>query len=580
MDETQQRLAEELLFTEKKKKSFAKQLFQGIFDSTDVLPFPVLESGKQAEATAFEEKVEAFADAHIDADAIDRGADIPRSVIDGLAKLGVLGMTVPQRYSGLNMSQKAYCRIAELMARRCASTALFINAHQSIGLKSLLLFGSDAQKERWLPRLARGELIAAFSLTEPNAGSDASGVETLATWDDEKQVWRLNGKKQWTTNASIADVLTIMAKTSVTTPRGKEEKVTAFLVTPDMAGFQITAAALEKTGMRGTRTGNITLTDVCVPADQVLGPVGGGLRVCLTVLDYGRTTFGATCTGAAKKLVDDAFDRAINRYQFKRPLASFALVKKKLSTMAALAYAMEATTYMTAGLIDSGVEDFMLEAALLKVFCSESLWYIVYETMQIFGGKSFFTDVPYERMMRDARLNMIGEGANEVLRAFIGLVGMRDTGMELKALLEAWRRWPFPIKQSFQRISKHLFSPHIAISAAPLQPAVKQLRKAIRRFGVAVVRVLARYREEVVEKQLALDRLSTSAIALYSSTAVLSRLALTLQQNNNDAAQCRKELTSGLFYCRIAMNQLDDALNGLFSPLDSATVEAADELLR
>ena len=165
---------------------------------------------------------------------------------------------------------------------------------------------------------------------------------------------------------------------------------------------------------------------------------GGGLKVCLTVLDYGRTTFGATCTGAAKLASGGPSNHAKTRHQFKRPLASFALVKKKIAKMSALVYAMEATTYMTAGLVDADVEDFMLEAAMLKVFCSDSLWSILYDTMQIFGGRSFFTDEPFERMMRDARLNMIGEGSNEVMRAFIGVVGMRDVGVQLKSRLECF----------------------------------------------------------------------------------------------------------------------------------------------
>ena len=288
------------------------------------------------------------------------------------------------------MSQYAYCNASELLSRHCGSTALFVNAHQSVGLKAILLFGTEEQKKRWLPALAKGDEIAAFSLTEPNAGSDAAGIETKAIYDPKERVYRITGNKQWTTNGSIAKVLTVMAKTPIETSFGIEEKITAFIVTPEMKGFEVVDPSLEKVGMRGTKTSNLRFSNMAVPEENILGPKGKGLKVCLTVLDYGRTTFGATCTGAAKYLLQRAISHAKTRHQFKRPLSSFPLIKKKLAKMAALTQAMDATTYLTAGLLDKGQSDIMLEASILKVFASEALWKIVYETMQIFGGRSFF----------------------------------------------------------------------------------------------------------------------------------------------------------------------------------------------
>lgn len=579
MDASQRRLAEELLFSEKKAASFAKQLFRGHFDAASLSPFPFPSAQTIAVTDALELKLSDTLDKELDPERIDKEASIPAKLIDALAHLGILGLTIPTAHGGLGLPQYTYCRIIETIARRCASTALFVNAHQSIGLRAILLFGTAAQKERWLPQLASGELIAAFSLTEPNAGSDASAVETQAIWDSERQGWRLNGRKQWTTNGSIAQVLTVMAKTAVDTPRGVEQKVSAFLVTPDMPGFSVTAHALEKVGMRGTKTANLALNDVFVPQDHLLGPLGAGLRVCLTVLDFGRTAFGASCTGAAKMLVEDALTHAVNRYQFRRPLASFPLVKKKLASMSALTYAMHATTYLTAALIDSGREDFMLEAALLKVFVSESLWHIVYETMQVFGGRSFFCEVPYERMMRDARLNMIGEGANEVLRAFIALVGMREEGQQLKELLGAWRAWPPPWKMSFQLIKQHLLAPKWELIHPQLVALAKQLMSAISRFGRAIVGLLARYRENVVEQQLALDRIATIAIALYSSSAVLSSLDHTIRHNSKGVAGCQADFCAGTYYCRLAMQQIQQAFKELYSPLDKYTMCTSESLV-
>lgn len=580
MDEQQKRMAEELLFSDKKKSGFGMRLYFGDFEAAKIFPYPTTPAAERQQLQGFLAQVQHFADTAIDPVWIDRHAEIPPSVITGLAQLGVLGMTVPKESGGLGMSQHAYCKATEIISGRCASTALFVNAHQSIGLKALLLFGTKEQKEKWLIPLAKGEKLAAFSLTEPNAGSDAAGVETRATFDAEKNVYRINGRKQWTTNGSVAHVLTVMAKTEVETPQGKQDKVTAFLVTPDMPGFKVTAAALEKVGMRGSKTANLEFSEMEVPAENILGPVGGGLKVCLTVLDYGRTTFGAACTGAAKFLMERAVKHAKGRYQFNRPLASFGLVKKKIAKMAALIYAMDATTYQTAGLVDSGDQDIMVESAILKVFASESLWMILYDTMQIYGGRSFFTDHPFERMMRDARLNMIGEGSNEVMRAFIGVVGMRDVGLELKSVLDALKH---PIKKrkllwSFikGRLSK-LSAPKIKVRSEELKDEAKQLGQRVKLFGSSIVRLLKHYREDILEQQLELERIADSAIAIYTASAVLSKLDSTLSGDSTFVAPAQ-DIAAGKLYCKMAISKIDKNLARLFCKDDHMIERLSDQI--
>lgn len=581
MDDEQRRLAEEMLASEKKTLNFAKGLFFGAFESSLAFPFPSPTPEKLKETQEFVAKVKRFAEQEIDPDWIDRHAEIPKSVIKGLTELGVMGMTVSKEVGGLGMSQYAYCKVAETLAGRCASTALFVSVHQSIGLKALVLFGNEKQRREWLGPLARAEKLAAFALTEPNAGSDASGVETHAVYDPEKKVYRINGRKQWITNGSLANVLTLMAKTEVQTPKGKQEKITAFLVPTNTPGFKVTAPGLEKVGMRGTRTANLEFTDMEIPEENVLGPMGGGLRVCLTVLDYGRTTFGAMCTGAAKFLIERAIRHARTRYQFKRPLASFGLVKKKIAHMAALTYAMDATTYLTAGLIDAGVEDIMLESAILKVFSSEALWEIIYETMQIYGGRSLFTDQPLERMLRDARLNMIGEGSNDVLRAFIAAVGLREIGLELKSVVEALKN-PFKeyrtIGKIFSIAPNWLQRPKTPKVADALKAEIKMLSKAIHQFGGAIARLLLFYREGVAEKQLELERIADSATALYTMTAVLSRLDAALN-GSLPTDHLEDDLAAGKFYCRLAMEKIDKNLRALFSKdKDEAIEKLSDQL--
>lgn len=564
LDAEQQKLAEELLFSEEKKRSFSKSLFFGRFDSSLVFPFPLPTEEEKNAVNAYVDSIRAFADKHIDPASIDRNAKIPKEVIAGLGELGLLSLTIPKEHGGLGLSQYAYCRSMEVIAGKCAATSLFINAHQSVGLKALVLFGTEEQQKNWLPKLSKGQALAAFSLTEPNAGSDAAGIETKAVYDPVRKVYSITGRKQWTTNGSIADILTVMAKT----PDGK---ITAFLVTPDMPGFKVLDASLEKVGMRGSTTSNLLFEDVEVPESNILGPKGGGLKVCLTVLDYGRTTFGATCTGVAKELIKKAREQAVNRHQFNRPLASFELVKEKIARMYALCYAMESTTFLTAGLIDKGAEDIMIESAILKVFNSESLWSILYDTMQIYGGRSFFTDAPFERNMRDARLNMIGEGSNEVLRVFIAAVGIRDVGMELKSYKDSLARSWFDgatWKEMMESALRYIKNVPIPIKSSILKKEAEMLGGLTQAFGRAVVHALIRDKEEIIEHQLVLNRLTEVAIALYTMTAVVSRL---------DAEHANvTDMEIGKYYCKIAYQKAKEQMNLLFNPLDATTTRLSD----
>jgi acyl-CoA dehydrogenase family member 9 len=581
MDEEQKKLAEELLFSGNEAPTFAKQLYFGKIDTSQLFPYPSTSDEEKENTQQFLSKLKEYVDENLDPDAIDRNAMIPKELIQGLGDIGLLGMTVPKKYGGLEMSQNAYCQAIEIIAQKCGGTAVFTNAHQSIGLRGIFLFGNDKQKDKWLPDLSNGKKIAAFSLTEPNAGSDAAGVETKAVYDPEKKVYRINGNKQWTTNGSIAQVLTLMAKTEVDTKNGKKEKVTAFLVTPDMPGFKITNPGLEKVGIKGTRTTNFELTDLEVPEENILGPLGGGLRVCLTCLDYGRITFGAMCTGVSKYCVNRAIDHATTRHQFNRPLASFPLVKDKIANMAALSYAMDATTYLTAGFIDNGIEDVMLESAILKVFASDALWQILYDTMQIFGGRSFFTSEPFERMMRDARLNMIGEGSNEVLRAFIGVVGMRDVGMQLKSITESLSN---PIGNlnslwhAFGDITGRVRLAVLEIESDHLQKEKKLYVKNLRRFGIDIIKLLAKHREDIIEQQLQLNRIANCAIALYTTAAVLSKLDTELKAVRNKAHHLGNDLAIGKHYCKRAFNIMDINHKGIYNNFDGEVEALSDQL--
>jgi alkylation response protein AidB-like acyl-CoA dehydrogenase len=373
--------------------------------------------------------------------------------------------------------------------------------------------------------LTRGEQIAAFALTEREAGSDAGNVQTQARPSADGSRYLLNGEKRYISNAAIAQVLTVMARTA--------EGVTAFLVTPDMPGFTIVEPRMEKLGIRGTATGRLEFHDMPVPLENILGAPGKGLKVALTVLDFGRTTFGACCTGAAKTCLRLAVQHASTRRQFGRTLGEFELIKKKIALMAADTYAMEAMTTVTASLIDRGLEDYMIETAMLKVYSTEALWRIVNDAFQIHGGAAYFTDLPLERMLRDARINQIGEGANEVLTSFIALAGMRGPGLQLQELWEALhhpvgglgKMWRIGIA----RVGAALTAPSVPVRNAALRPHAQQLGELIRKFNVEVDRALIQRREAIVERQYVQERITRAAMELFASACVLSRRDAELQ---------------------------------------------------
>ena len=573
----QVRQAEELLFSGDSKVGFAKALFNGDFRSETLFPYPDLTATERSSVEQAVAEVKAFADTHIDAAAIDRDADIPASVIKGLAELGVLGMAAPVDLGGRGFSQMGYCKIMEVIGGHCAATAVFVNAHHSIGLRALVLFGTPEQKAKWLPPLARGEKLAAFALTEEQAGSDASNVQTTATPSEDGQSYILNGAKRYITNGAIADVLTVMARTP--DPIRDESRITAFLVTPDMPGFEVVEPRMPKCGIRGTATARLAFHEMRVPATNILGPLGKGLKVALTVLDFGRTTFGASCTGLAKVCLAAAARHAAHRKQFGRPLADLELIKKKIAYLAATAYAMEATTYQTAALIDRGAEDYMMETAILKVFSTEALWQGVYETLQVYGGQGYFSDEPFERMMRDARINTIGEGANEVLKAFIALVGMREIAEGLKTTLDGLKR-PTTFLPTFWHFTRSHFgrmvqTPSIPVASRMLRPMADSLSRRVARFGRTVERLLITNRETILDRQYIQERIADAAIALVTSACTLSRWDRSEELKVTTPA----ERTAAELYLQMANRRFDEALNGLTRNDDRLTTHAADTAL-
>lgn len=582
----QKKQVEELL-ADAGKLGFAKSLFFGRFRGDLLFPYPTLPPDQQQKADEAAAKVRAFADANIDAVRIDRESRIPDEVVRGLGDLGVLGMTIPAEFGGLGFNQQQYLKTMEVLGGHDASVAVFVNAHQSIGLRALLLFGTREQQDRWLPGLINGTKLAAFALTEPEAGSDAANVQTTATPVEDGSAYLLNGLKHYITNGGIADVLTVMART----PDEKGgTKVTAFLVTPDLAGFEVVEARAEKCGIRGTATGKMRFTNMRVPKENILGKIGRGLQAALTVLNYGRVTFGATCTGHAKACIQAMTEHAKRRVQFGQPLAEFQLVQKKIAFAAAHTFAMEAATKQCAAFIDRGADDYMLETAILKVFATEYLWTVVNDAVQVWGGKAYFCDQPLERWMRDARINTIGEGANEVLKAFIAVVGCRAPGEYLKGLRDdlTGGKWSLGKLMAGLGVGARLYAPWLA-AGTPHVPAAhpdlfddaRQLARVVKQFGTTLPHVFMRLKDEAtfVQAQLVHERIADIAIDLYAASCVLSRLDHLLGANGAKPADPYADVAAGKYFLKLAFRRIAQNFAALEDNDDPALLAAAKSVL-
>jgi len=576
---------------------FAKALFFGKFKGELLFPYPTLPAEKAVQAEAQAARVREYAERHIDAMKIDRDARIPDDVIAGLAALDVYRLTIPAEYGGLGFNQQMYLKTMEVFGGHDSSVAVFVNAHHSIGCRALVLFGTPEQQARWLPGLLDGTKLCAFALTEPEAGSDAGNVQTTARPTDDGEAYILDGVKQYITNGGIADVLTVMARTPAPT-RDKPDatKITAFLVTPDMPGFEVLEARAEKCGIRGTATGKLRFTNMRVPKANILGPIGKGLKVALTVLDFGRTTFGASCTGHAKTALKAMVEHAKRRVQFQQPLAEFQLVQKKIAFAAAHTFAMEAATTQCAAFIDRGFEDYMLETAILKVFATEHLWTIINDAIQVWGGKAYFCDQPLERWMRDARINLIGEGANDVLKAFVAVVGCRGSGEYLKGLRDdvMGGRWSLRKLGAAIGVGASLVvpwattgTPDVPVHSPDLHDDAHTLGKLIREFGLKLPHVFMELKDEAkfVQAQLVHERIADIAIDIYVSSCVLSRLDHLMGHAAENGKLVAKnadpyeDVAAGRYYLKMAFRRIRDRFAALDNNDDPSCLAAAQAMM-
>lgn len=338
---------------------------------------------------------------------IDEDEKIPEEITQKIAELGILGAPFPEEYGGSGFGEIGYCIIQEQIARACMSTATFIGAHVSIGSNAIFIGGSEELKQKYLPLLTSGEKIAAFALTEQNAGSDAFNLRTKAEQDGDD--WILNGEKLWITNAPIADIFSVFARTR----RG----ITAFVVEKDMEGFSI-GADEKKMGIKGSRTASLTFDNVRVPKENMIGREGHGFLIAMKTLDAGRLGLGAACLGGMKELLEISTKFAKERKQFDEPISNFQAVQFMIADMAIKVYSLESILFRTAKDYDTGKMK-PRQAAIVKYLASEYASECADLAMQIHGGMGFSKEMPIERFYRDSRINKIFEGTNEIQRMII-----------------------------------------------------------------------------------------------------------------------------------------------------------------
>jgi alkylation response protein AidB-like acyl-CoA dehydrogenase len=539
------------------RPSFTRGVFAGAVHDDLLFPYPEPLDRRSPDEAAVVRRLATELDRMqrsglIDSARMDEEETVSEALLAELGRAGILGLTIPRRYGGLELSATGYARIFEHLSSIDASLGVLIGVHCGLGSKAIVLYGTDEQKARYLPMLARGETLAAYALTEPETGSDAQNIQTRAQLSADGKSWTLNGHKIWIGNAHRAGVIATFAQTPVVRRGEVVARLTAFIVTPDMPGFRV-LGTVRKLGIRGSTQAELLYENLEVPANNVLGTVGKGFAVAVHVLNAGRLTLAAGCTGGSKRVLGEMATYAEQRVQFGHPLAHFEITQRKLSQLAAKVYACDAMLGVLASLADSPVADFALEAACTKVFASDLIWDACDEMVQIAGGRGYVKPFPYERMLRDSRINRIFEGANEVLRLFIALNGVQGPAESLKEVGTALRK---PLRNlgllsGFARSRIRSMLGASATLDARIHPRLAEhksyFEKHVAELKAATDRVILRHRTAIVERQFVLERLANMAIELVATACVISRTQSLIEERGLE--ECERELLLCDLFC-------------------------------
>ncbi|KAI1891005.1 hypothetical protein AGOR_G00159410 [Albula goreensis] len=549
--------------------AYAKDLFLGKVNKEEVFPYPEVSNEELDEIKQFVSPVERFFSEDVDSKRIDHEAKIPPETLNGLKELGLFGIQIPEEYGGLGLSNTMYARLGEIISLD-GSIAVTLAAHQAIGLKGILIAGNEEQKAKYLPKLATGEYVAAFCLTEPGSGSDAASIQTRATLAEDGKHFLINGSKIWISNGGMADVFTVFARTEVVDNEGqKKDKITAFIVEREFGGV-ISGKPEDKLGIRGSNTCEVVFDNTKVPVENVIGEVGGGFKVAMNILNSGRFSMGSAGAGMIKKLIELTAEYAGTRKQFNKSLSEFGMVQEKFAVMAQNAYVMESMAYLTAGMMDRpGVPDCSLEAAMVKVFSSEGGWVCCSEALQVLGGLGYTKNYPYERYLRDCRILLIFEGTNEILRMYIALTGMQYAGKILTQKVKEMKKGNIGVvlevvgqqlvDSIIRKVDLGLTGPDGVVHPS-LADSAKKFEENVYLFGTTVKSLLYRFGKTIVDEQLVLKRVADVLINLYAMTAVLSRasrsVSIGLRNHDHEVLLANTFCSDAYFKNNYMMTQL------------------------
>jgi very long chain acyl-CoA dehydrogenase len=540
-------------------KSFVMNTFRGQVVPDQAFPYPEALDQEQEETLRLliEPTAKYFAEVNNPAKNDELHKIEPHS-LEQLKALGAFGLQVPEEYGGVGLSNTQYARCGEIMGAHDLGIGVTLGAHQSIGFKGILLYGSHEQKKKYLPDLASGKKFAAFSLTEPSSGSDANSIRTRAELSKDKKHYIMNGSKIWITNGGLADVFTVFAQTPVEKDGVTKDKVSAFIVERGFGG--VTHGNPEnKMGINCSNTCEVFFDNVKVPVENLLGGEGDGFKVAMNILNNGRFGMAAAMSGTMRYCVQKAVEHVTTRVQFGRKLEEFSGILEKIADMTMRHYVTESMAYMISANMDMGCQDYQLEAAISKVYGSESAWHVCDETIQILGGMGFMKEAGLERVLRDLRIFRIFEGTNDILRLFVALTGIQYASGPLKELQKAVKS--FNVGALVGEVSKRA-GRKLSLSSGPsldahvhssLSDSGKLLCKSVEQFGAATETLLMQLQKKVIDEQNILTRLANASIDIYGMTAALSRASRSLK-NNSPTAQHEKLITE--IFCKQATERV------------------------
>ena len=576
--------------------SFGKSLFFGELREDLIFPFPRLGRDEQARTTGLVSRLHDFAQAQVDSNAIDRQERIPEHVLSGLRQLGLFGMNIPTAYGGLGLGAGATCRLFDALGEIDGSLAVTVGTHAALTARAVSLYGSDDQKRRYLPKLASGEIIGSFAVTEPLAGSDAASIRMRAEPLPGAQGFLLNGSKSWVSNGGLAGLHVLFAQTQVARSDGDVDRISGFLV--DKGPGVIVGSERRKLGVRGSSTTALYIEEVNASGAQLLGGLGGGFKVLMETINFGRLAFAAVCLGTTRTLLRLAVQHATSRHQFGRLLSTLGMIKEKCASMAVDLYAAESMVYLTAGLFDANSHgrtiDTTLETACAKVLSSEGLWRAATEASQIAAGCGYANDYPYERLLRDARLySLYPGGTNEVLRCYIALNGLAGPGEQLARLADAikfpLRGYGLVVETLVDKVRTAAYGRAILARHHPrLKREAVVIEDTIEALSREVDRVLRRHGRFISEMQYVQRRMANVAIDLYAMCAAVSRASAALYHKDSrgdhampeaggELDRAERELRLCIGFCSRASTRITETLARFSQNDDELMKSIADD---